>query len=148
MRSTKAAAALCVMLAAAPLAFGASTEAGGWTATASMSTPRAHATATLLGDGRVLMVGGVDELGAELCDPAPGAWPAGGTRAASHWGHVAVRLADGRVLVTGGGRYSADSELYDPATNGWTRTGSTSVGRISFTGTLLGDGRVLVVGGL
>jgi hypothetical protein len=113
-----------------------------------MSTPRAHLTATPLGNGRILVVGGVDESTTELYDPPTGRSIPGGTLNEPHWGHLAVRLADGRVLVAGGGRYSAGAELYDPATNSWTPTGSMNVGRISFTGTLLRDGRVLVVGGL
>jgi hypothetical protein len=97
---------------------------------------------------RILVVGGVDELTAELYDPPSGTWLPAGSLNESHWAHVAVRLDDGRVLVAGGGRYSADAELYNPATNSWTTTGSMNVGRISMTGTLLRDGRVLVVGGL
>jgi hypothetical protein len=80
-----------------------------------MSTPRAHLTATPLGNGRILVVGGVDESTAELYDPPTGTWTPGGTLNEPHWGHVAVRLTDGRVLVAGGGRYSAGAELYDPA---------------------------------
>ena len=104
-------------------------------------------TATPLGNGRILVVGGVDELTAELYDPQTGTWVPAGSLTESHWAHVAVRLGDGRVFVAGGGRYSADAELYNPATNSWTTTGSMNVGRISMTGTLLRDGRVLVVGG-
>jgi hypothetical protein len=112
-----------------------------------MATPRAHATATLLENGRVLVVGGVDELSTELYDPPTGAWIPGGTLNETHWGHLALRLAGGRVLVAGGARYSAGAELYDPAANSWRPTGSMNVGRISFTGTLLRDGRVLIAGG-
>jgi hypothetical protein len=113
-----------------------------------MAAARAHLTATRLGNGRVLVVGGVDESTTELYDPPTGTWVAGGMLNQPRWLHAAVRLADGRVLVAGGGRYTATAELYDPATNRWTPTGSMSVDRITFTATLLRDGRVLVVGGL
>src|SRR4029453_18431312 len=109
----------------------ARTATGSWSATASMARPRAHVTATPLGNGRSLVVGGVDELTAELYDPPTGTWLPAGSLTESHWAHVAVRLADGRVLVAGGGRDSADAELYNPATNSWRATGSMNVGRIS-----------------
>lgn len=133
-------------IAATPLASSASTAAGSWAATANLTIPRDNLTATPLEDGRILVVGGVDELSTELYDPPTGAWKAGGALNETHWGHLAVRLADSRVLVAGGARYSSGAELYDPAANAWTPTGSMNVGRISFTGTLLRDGRVLVVG--
>ena len=135
-----------IAIAAAPLASSASTAAGSWTATASMSTARSSVTATPLADGRVLVVGGVLERISELYDPANGTWIPGGTLNEARWLHVAVRLRDGRVFVAGGA-YTASAELYDPATNRWTPTGSMSVDRHSFTATALRDGRVLVVGG-
>ena len=150
MSMKAAASAICALLAiaVAPLTSSASTAAGSWTATASMTVPRDNLTATPLENGRVLVVGGVDELSTELYDPSTGAWLPGGTLNETHWGHLAVRLADGRVLVAGGARYSSGAELYNPAANTWTATGRMNVGRISFAGTLLRDGRVLVVGGL
>ena len=99
-------------------------EAGSWTATASMSTARGSMTATRLGNGRVLVVGGADVLTAELYDPPTGTWLPAGTLGEPRGLHVAVRLADGRVLVAGGGRYSARAELYDPATTGGRRPGA------------------------
>jgi hypothetical protein len=99
---------------------------------------------TRLGNGRVLVVGGVDEATTELYDPPTGTWIPAGTLHQPRWLHVAVRLVDGRVLVAGGGRYTATAERYDPATNRWTPTGSMNVDRITFTATLLRDGRVLV----
>src|SRR5437867_1615696 len=55
---------------------------GTWAATASMSTPRANLTATRLGNGRVLVVGGEGDTThastAELYDPSTGSWIAAG----------------------------------------------------------------------
>ena len=68
------ASALVVLAAAAVVSTPGSastTTAGTWTATASMSTPRAHLTATPLASGRVLVVGGVGETTTELYDPPP-----------------------------------------------------------------------------
>src|SRR5262245_11479088 len=73
--------------------------AGSWTAPASMSAKRAHLTATRLGNGRILVVGGSGELTTELYDPPTGTWIPGGTLNQARGLHVAVRLLDGRVLV-------------------------------------------------
>jgi hypothetical protein len=109
-----------------------------------MAVARASLTATRLGNGRVLVVGGEQDPSrgstAELYDSPTSTWTPAGTLSRWRALHVAVRLADGHVLVAGG-QYSTSAELYDPATNGWTPTGSMNVGRISFTGTLLRDGR-------
>ena len=130
-----------------PSALALDSTAGTWTVTASMAVPRADVTATRLANGRVLVVGGSDEVTTELYDPPTGTWLPGGQLNVARGLHAAVRLADGRVLVAGGAEYTPSAELYDPATNRWTSTGSMSVDRYGFTATLLGDGRVLVVGG-
>src|SRR5918992_1308826 len=102
MRSFASAICAVLTLAVPALASGStSTEAGSWTAAASMATPRGQLTATPLADGRVLVVGGSDVFTAELYDPGTGTWLPGGTLNESRGLHVAVRLADGRVLVAG-----------------------------------------------
>ena len=138
---------------------------GKWTATGNLLQARWDHTATLLPDGRVLVVGGQsnprDQLdSAELYDPSSGQW----TRTASmhkvRSGHTATLLPDGKVLVTGGydwaGAQAAEvemmglalAELYDPATGQWTPTGSMAEAQAGHTATLLLDGRVLVTGGI
>ncbi|HEV8165405.1 MAG TPA: kelch repeat-containing protein [Actinomycetota bacterium] len=78
-----------------------------WTPTAGMSTARQLPTATLLGDGSILVVGGGGDAGfvgsAEVYDPPPkGVWnppaPTIGFRATN----TITRLATGEVLVAGG----------------------------------------------
>ena len=59
----------------------------------------AHATKTLLGDGKVLVV---SFDGAQLYDPESGAWTATGKTNIPRARHMATLLPDGKVLVAGG----------------------------------------------
>jgi Kelch motif len=126
---------------------------GTWTLAPSAFYERLGHTATLLRNGKVLVVGGNKTTNTELFDPAKRQWFATGRlNTARLDGHAATVLADGRVLVVGG---SADAnptpersaEIYDPTTQVWTPTGSLGHARFGPTATLLLDGRVLVVGG-
>jgi N-acetylneuraminic acid mutarotase len=132
---------------------------GTWTATASMLTEHAfgHA-ATLLLDGRVLVVGGAccgaspePVASAELYDPATATWTATGSMGRPRVGLTATSLLDGSALVTGGydpGKDQlASAERYDPNTGAWTNTPTMVEIGMGFSATPLLDGRVLVVGG-
>ncbi len=115
-----------------------------------MSFARAYHTATLLPDGRVLVVGGNDfATTAELYDPALNQWTAAGNLSSVRSGHTATLLSNGQVLVLGGGYYSvsAHAELYDPATGRWRLDGMPQIIRNGHTATLLKDGNLLVAGG-
>jgi hypothetical protein len=80
---------------------------GKWSRTGSMAASRSSFGAALLGDGRVLMVGGTgDSPGLELYDPASGTFSAAGSTLDYF---MAVRLLDGRVLLPG-----IPSEIYWP----------------------------------
>ena len=72
----------------------------------SMTRPRSiGASATLLRDGRVLVVGGGADVGtsAELYDPATDTFAPTGAMTVGRGGfHTATLLKDGRVLLTGG----------------------------------------------
>jgi hypothetical protein len=134
-----------------------------WSAGIPLGTPREGHTATLLGDGRVLVVGGMTPTGgaststplatAELYDPRTNAWSPTGPLAVGHAFHTAARLANGQVLVIGG-RIGPDGSLspiaaverFDPATNSWHTAQGLPVSSILFDATLLADGRVLAVG--
>ena len=111
---------------------------------------------TLLADGRVLFVGGYDQVAgfvtvSELYDPASGKFSPTGSITTARASETVTRLQDGRVLVVGGlganGQQLASAELYDPATGKFTPTGSLQTARQFHTATLLPDGRVLIAGG-
>jgi hypothetical protein len=119
-------------------------------------------TATVLGDGTVLIAGGTDASGraldsAERFDPATGTWTAVGPMRDARTGHQAVGLPDGRVLVAGGALRTGSTggtdaalaycELFDPATGRFTPTGELGTARVGHQATPLPDGTVLVTGG-
>ena len=112
-----------------------------------MTTGREGATATLLGDGRVLVAGGGNPNGragasAELYDPPSGSWSATGSMNDPRGGAAAL-LQDGRVLVAGGGT----GDVYSPATGTWTATGPMVYPYASAAAALLPNGQVLYAGG-
>jgi uncharacterized repeat protein (TIGR01451 family) len=126
---------------------------GQWTATASLVTARESHTATLLPNGKVLVVGGFNGSypnSAELYDPETSIWSEAGSLSIGRSIHTATLLSNGKVLVAGGGTNGPNltsAEIYDPATGIWSVTGSLTTGRNAHTATLLPNGKVLVVGG-
>ncbi len=127
-----------------------------WRETGSMTYKRGMQAATLLADGRVLVVGGLGNNGGtrastELYDPAKGKWTTTGYMSYKRQDHTATRLNGGMVLVSGGlsenSVVRASAELYDPATGKWTLTVPLNFARSFHTSTLLADGKVLVTGG-
>jgi HEAT repeat protein len=98
------------------------------TETGSMKTAREFHTATLLRNGKVLIVGGRDSnykalTTAELFDPATGKWTETGSMNSPHPNQNAVLQRDGKVRVWGSeGSSVPPDDLYDPATGKWTMT--------------------------
>ena len=139
--------------------------APGWRQTGDMLSARVGHTATLLWNGKVLVVGGSSDDtafgfldSAELYDPPSGTWSSTGALSQPASGHTATLLPDGKVLVAGGTTLvvaagintfpaSAAAQVYDPATGVWTSTGSMLNARSGHTATLLQSGKVLVAGG-
>ncbi len=128
---------------------------GTFSATGSMGTARWGHTATLLPNGKVLLVRGTFPGGytatAELYDPAIGTFsPTGSTGQAGYF-HTATLLPNGRVLVTGGGNDSpsafSTAQLYDLTTGTFSATGPMGTPRAQHSATLLSNGEVLVIGG-
>jgi hypothetical protein len=123
-------------------------------------------TATLLGDGRVLLAGGdtgwesPDRASAEVFNPASGTFtPAANAMGALRGsGHRAFRLESGphagKVMVLGGAPYyyisdaTASADLFDPATNSFSPApNALRDARTRFALTRLQDGRWLITGG-
>jgi hypothetical protein len=119
-----------------------------------LNTARYLHTATLLPNGKVLVVGGYGSSGllssAELYDPVSGTWTTTGPMPVARFTHTATLLPNGKVLVAGGegsGGELNTAVLYDPASGTWTVTGHLNIARTFHTATLLPNGKVLVAGG-
>ena len=135
------------------------TRPGVFSSVGSMTSARSLHTATLLSDGRVLVVGGVGAgvdsptvlRTAEIYSPWTNKFRATTSMSTPRLAAAAVRLRDGRVLVTGGENSSKiglnTAEIYNPRTARWTLTSPMNYARLNPTATLLKNGKVLVVGG-
>ncbi|MFA6091712.1 MAG: kelch repeat-containing protein [Elusimicrobiota bacterium] len=138
-------------------------EKGGPTAAAApLAVARASHTATLLSDGRVLIVGGAaDNSGnpvpmanfAEVYTPASDSWvtiPSVGP--AARYGHTATLLPDGRVLIVGGQTGPAaltnTCAIFDPQTNTFGAASPMLQARTVHSAVILFSGKVFVAGGI
>lgn len=138
-------------------------DTGTWAPGGAMGTARFEHTATLLGDGRVLMVGGsgptrdgeaVGPLAStELYDPAADVFVGSSDLTAARTNHAAALLNQNAVIVSGGaggdnGDVSlASVEVFDSRAAAWTTVGAMGTTRTGHSASALDDGRVLVAGG-
>jgi N-acetylneuraminic acid mutarotase len=119
-------------------------------------------TATLLGDGRVLVTGGREGIKGTIVvtdrcaifDPRTETWSCVASMGSPRYYHATAFLPDGRVVVVAGRRPEGSSskvlrstEVYDPGSGIWEDSAELETGRLWHTATALLDGRVLVVGG-
>ncbi len=121
-----------------------------------MNAARYGHTATLLPDGRVLIVGGWDYddyafPGDEIYDPITRTFTSLGTLDPVTE-HAAIALPNGKVLVTGGDDYANWAPVrfayeFDPVTNTSAYIGDMNNDRTGHTMVLLGNGKVLICGG-
>ncbi len=132
---------------------------GAWSQTAALHTARTAHTATLLGDGRVLVAGGIASdqttlASAEIYDPEDASWHDVSPMTTPRSAHAAAPLGDGRVLVVGGTHGDspndvahASAELFDPTTETWTPAAPLSTPRIAPHAVPMLDGAIVVFGG-
>lgn len=137
-----------------------------WSPVGQLGHARALHAGTVLGDGRVLVSGGLRRTSsggllplpespnaygtAEVFDPALNAWGATAAMPEPRYNHASVRLGDGRVIVAGGSNdedFVRRSALYDPRTNRWVPGPDLGEARELPAATPLPDGGALVSGG-
>ncbi len=117
-----------------------------WKSGEPMRGDRVMHTATVLSDGRVLVVGGGKP--AEIYDPSGGHWQSIASATGSFEFAQSVLLDDGRVLVVGSTVLDpVNAEIYDPDADSWSLTGQLNNERRFHSAARLSDGRVLVAGG-
>jgi len=117
--------------------------------TASMNHGYGYGAATVLPNGKVLILG--NSTTTELYNPATNTFAASSATASltkSRQSPTVTLLPNGKVLIAGGNNGIASSDLYDPASNAVTAGPSMNVGRGDASATLLPNGKVLIAGGL
>ncbi|MDC0715724.1 Kelch repeat-containing protein [Nannocystis bainbridge] len=124
-------------------------------------TYREETALSLLPDGDVLIVGGLDTPKTSLrYDVAAGTVASPRSLVGARSSPTATTLADGRVLAAGGWKWGylvawdaeikeplATAERYDPATDAWIAAAAMATPRERHAATLLTTGEVLVSGG-
>jgi hypothetical protein len=145
---------------------------GAVSSTGPLAVARADHTASMLPDGRVLILGGwsgsftaiAGYVGgpvamAEVYDPTTGAFSYAGSVGTARYSHAVTTLPDGTIMILGGSDSAdlstmtaephplASAEFYDPITAAFRSAPPMAVARIGPTATLLDSGNVLVIGG-
>ena len=122
--------------------------------TGHLNVERRSHTATLLENGKVLIVGGDNQNGivsqAESFDPVSQVSALVAALITPRTDHSATRLSDGRVLVIGGRDQTGSlqsTEFYNPVTTSFIAGPAMMRARSGHTATILANDRILVVGG-
>ncbi len=125
-----------------------------------MASRRSAHTATVLPDGKILIVGGIitaegaeiNSATAEIFNPITRMFEEAGTLSVPRAGHTATLLHDGSVLITGGfysEGFHASAELYDARTRVFSKVNSDMTeSRAAHTATRLDNSKVLLAGGV
>jgi N-acetylneuraminic acid mutarotase len=107
-----------------------------WQTEASMPTPRADLTASVV-DGKIYLIGGMEYSSTspyyvetnitEVYDPSSNTWSTGASMPLSSYGYASA-VVDGKIFVIGGsksagtagtGAFVDSNQVYDPASNSW-----------------------------
>ena len=129
-----------------------------------MQSRRYLHTATLLSNGKVLLVGGRISEGwsdyalatSEIFDPVAVTFSDSGTLNHDRFAHTSTRLQNGKILVAGGYRLNssgtergelASAEVFDPASGAWNLASDMIEARYGASASLLPNGDVLITGG-
>lgn len=130
---------------------------GNWALDPGLQTPRNNPNATVLPNGKVLVVGGTDANGnfvttAELFDPVSGTSSFTGSPGFPRDNAVTTLLSTHKVLRAGGldkssGAATNVAEVYDPTSGQWSQVAPMSTPRQNARLFNLPDGTVLVYGG-
>lgn len=121
-----------------------------------------YGSATLLNDGKILIVGGRGLAEAVHKNsywylPTDQTFTPSAQLTQARFAHTAFILSDGRVVITGGDDLTpvdpfrpalASTEIYNPATDSFTNGPDMTVPRFHHVATQLKDNRVLLTGGL
>ncbi len=123
----------------------------------SLSEKRASHSATLLPNGNVVVIGGMERNGvffdsAEIFNPETNKFTLSKSKMNMvRVSHTATLLSDGKILILGGWSNrdapEAAAEIYDPQTDSFALVGNMARKRAGHTVTLLEDGKVLIAGG-
>jgi hypothetical protein len=126
------------------------------TPAAPMNMPRAFHTATVLANGKVVVVGGVNGFGVhtgtiETYDPVADTWTTSAVSTTTQRkNHTATLLTDGRILIAGGDNGGAANnkfQIYDPSGDTITSEGTMVKHRSHHCAVKLPDDTVLIAGG-
>ncbi len=129
-----------------------------WSGAGSLTTPRAGCSATLLGDGSVLIAGGCADADCmrtlatvEIWRPATSAFEAGPAMPGPRHDHTATRLASGQVLMAGGASGPTTSlpsaVVYVPSEARFVELGEMNLDRAYHVALPLPSDDVLIAGG-
>jgi RHS repeat-associated protein len=134
-----------------------SAATGQWSLQGHLGVGREEHTATLLGNGNILVAGGFGAYptvfaNALVYNPATGTASAAGAMQSGRGDHTATLLQNGKVLVVGGINATTKvqnvADLYDPTANAWSVAAvPPAPGRFSHVAPLLASGKVLIAGG-